>query len=385
MVGKLAYKIEVLTPVHVGSGQELSPSDYILDHNRQQVVRVNLSEMFKAKGFPINRFINAIKQPGFNLGREYGRVAALYPKYTLDAGENLAELSRWIGRPAGHIHEHIKDGGKPYIPGSSIKGALRSVILRYLYGIYGSEYEESVRRQLAKHKEKRVRKEFFSSPAEKRILGDPNHSLLRLLQVSDSSVVDASEMSLGCIKVLTLGQRSFRWKVLGSEQNLDDYEEATPVFFEALCQGTEISGRLKIDEILLRGELRAALGYSSEKIESVTRLAGTCRECAGELLNKEQRFYEKINFKTGFEAVDNLKQMLKSCRDNEMIFSMAWGGGYLAKAAGWKIDKDLMDEIRDEFRMGRENFEFPKSRKINFANGMPAGLIGWVKMTLEEE
>jgi len=68
-----------------------------------------------------------------------------------------------------------------------------------------------------------------------------------------------------------------------------------------------------------------------------------------------------------------------------MIFSMAWGGGYLAKAAGWKIDKDLMDEIRDEFRMGRENFEFPKSRKINFANGMPAGLNGWVKMTLEEE
>lgn len=386
MKGLYTYKLEALTPVHIGNGQKLLPSDYVIDRAESKVVRVNLPEMFRDRGFPFQRYIGAVKQPGFTLGNDYTRAGLQHPLYHLQAGENLNELVRVGGRPASFILEHIKETGKPYIPGSSIKGALRSVLLRHLLGEYAEIYEQGVKTQIQRHYERRQRKEFFSIPAEQRVLGDPNHSLLRILQVSDSSVIEGTKLSLGCVKILSLSRQGYRWKVLGSENNLDSYEDATPIFFEALPAKSELYGRIKIDASLCEKSILHALGWNQNKVDAITDLTAICLKDSFGLLQFEHAFFSRIDFKPGLDSIRRLKQQLETCGSNEAIFPISWGGGYLAKATGWKVDNKVMEEILNirEFGMGRNSFEFPKSRKISFSFGEPHDLLGWVKLTLEE-
>ena len=85
-MGKLAYQIEVLTPVHVGNGRQIHPSEYVLDSGARKIVRVDLDSLFQDRGFPIARYINAIRQPGFYLGSEFRNASVRHPYTSLHQG-----------------------------------------------------------------------------------------------------------------------------------------------------------------------------------------------------------------------------------------------------------------------------------------------------------
>ncbi|MBO8169046.1 MAG: type III-A CRISPR-associated RAMP protein Csm5 [Thermoanaerobacteraceae bacterium] len=383
MRGKMRYELEVLTPVHVGSGDRLLPSDYVIDSDSQTVVRVDMESMLRDSRFLVDRFIYAVKQQGFSLHKEFKNFALKHPKYRFTGPGTVAELTRYLGRSAGNILEHIKEGGKPYLPGSSLKGAIRSLLLRYLVSLNPLPYEEAIADQLkARREKKNTKKEFFSTPAEERVLGRTNFSLLRALQVGDSSTIDPSDLELACVKVLSLVRRGFCWKDLGKRANVDSYEDATPIFFEALPSGTVVTGFLKIDGDLLQKEVASELGYRSQGIKAITDLTGVCRKETRKLLDKELEFFQGIRLKPCIDAVEKLISELASCRENQMIIPLAWGTGYRAKAAGWVIDAEHFKKVRDEFNLGRDGFEFPKTRKVVFYHGKPHGLVGWVRITL---
>ena len=381
-MGKLAYQIEVLTPVHVGNGRQIHPSEYVLNSRAGKIVRVDLDSLFQDRGFPIARYINAIRQPGFYLGSEFGNASVRHPLYQFASGGNDSELSRHLRRPAGALLEHIKDGGKPYLPGSSLKGAIRSMLLRYLLvsDRNKAEYEERINTSIRAGR--RIRREFLSTEAENLVLGKTNSSLLRALQVSDSSTIEPSQLELGCAKVLSLTQEGYAWKDLGNRRNLDDFAEATPIFFESLPVGTVLSGSLKINDDLLSGYCAEQLSYRPEGIQAMKQLFSVCNQGSAELLQREAAFFEAIGLKSCLKATANLMSVVQSCQENQMVFPLAWGTGYNAKANGWVIDSDLMNMIRRDFNLGREGFEFPKSRKVLFSQGEPANLVGWVRLSI---
>jgi CRISPR-associated protein Csm5 len=384
-MGKLTYQIEVLTPVHVGNGRQILPPEYVLDSEARKIVRVDLDSLFREKGFPIVRYINAVRQPGFYLGSEFRTASVRHPLYQFKSGGNIHELSRYLRRSAGAFLEHIKDGGKPYLPGSSIKGAIRSLILKYLLSSDRSDYEEELNRSIRLRKEgKKEERQLktFSTEAENLVLGRTNRSLLRALQVSDSSTIEPSQLELGCVKILSLTQEGYAWKDLANRRNLKDFEDATPIFFESLPAGTILSGSFKTDDDLLTGYCADQLSYRSEGVQAIKRLFSVCKQGSMELLQKEAAFFEAIRLKPCLDAAINLMSVVQSCQENQMVFPLAWGTGYNAKANGWIIDSDLMDMVRREFNLGREGFEFPKSRKILFFQGEPANLVGWVRLSI---
>ena len=214
------------------------------------------------------------------------------------------------------------------------------------------------------------------------VLGRTNRSLLRALQVSDSSTIEPSQLELGCVKILSLTQEGYAWKDLANRRNLKDFEDATPIFFESLPAGTILSGSFKTDDDLLTGYCADQLSYRSEGVQAIKRLFSVCKQGSMELLQKEAAFFEAIRLKTCLDAAINLMSVVQSCQENQMVFPLAWGTGYNAKANGWIIDSDLMDMVRREFNLGREGFEFPKSRKILFFQGEPANLVGWVRLSI---
>jgi CRISPR-associated protein Csm5 len=386
MRGNWQYHMQVLTPLHIGSGQTLLPIEYVIDKSQDQVIRVDIPRFFRLPGFPIQKYTSQVKQAGFNLQGDFRQAALKCPLYVIKAGGNLAELQS-ASYESQRILEHIREVGQPYVPGSSLKGALRSMLLRCIVKDHQINYEAGLQNEVEQvefmdSRGKNRKKTYFSSRSEQRLLGDPNHSLLRVLQVSDSSRLDPSGLQLGCVKVLSQNQYTYRWKILGGEMNTEDAGKATPVFFEALAPGTKLEGRIKIDANLMSTGVARQLLFE-QKLSYIDNLVKYLQDGANRLLEHEKQFYEKLEFNPGIRQIEYLQKELQDCGDDSFILPLGWGTGYLAKAAGWIINVQLMERIRHNFAMGRPGFALPKSRKICFAQGEAVALPGWVRISLQ--
>lgn len=130
-----AYRVSLKTkgPVFVGSGREFSKKEYLfLKNHRIGIVDINrLYQVVKSHKREQDFEKYMLSDARMNLGKwlETQRIGEkeVLPclKYTLDSGDTV--LQRGTGVT---IMECVKDAyGCPYIPGSSIKGMLRTVLL----------------------------------------------------------------------------------------------------------------------------------------------------------------------------------------------------------------------------------------------------------------
>ena len=125
--------IETLGPLYIGSGHEIGKKDWIL--NRRDNTAYIIDEIKLFNYLRNNNLLSSFEK--FMLSNARGGLFEwakenkiindiIYQtsKYSLDC-ENIAQVNKVRG-----IQTFIKDGyGKPYIPGSSIKGAIRNVLL----------------------------------------------------------------------------------------------------------------------------------------------------------------------------------------------------------------------------------------------------------------
>ncbi|MDI6890222.1 MAG: type III-A CRISPR-associated RAMP protein Csm5 [Thermodesulfovibrionales bacterium] len=378
------YEIEVLTSLHIGSGEKIYPLEYVID---KEFIRVNMDKLFAEPSFQREMFIRESKKRDFYLGAFDKNNSLKYPLYkTAIALSTASELTNNIGTPNALVLNFIKEGKNFYIPGSSLKGAIRTAMLwNFLQEAnIRSEFEGSLKKELARKKDpkegRRVKRERFSLSSEEAILGRPNYSLLKALHAGDSDFLLPSSISVEVSRVLSKTGNGFKWKQLGRDGgNTDNPGDATPIFFEAVKSGTKIKGSIKIDEFLLSEEVAAAL-----KLRDITllkELAKTCNAFAYHHLEKEWNFFKSVGLKEIQDEIERIKKI--SLTDNEFLLHFAWGSGYEAKALGNTIDKSLFNEIRNEWNLGKRGMEFPKTRKIVFEDGKPKTVTGWVKLKLE--
>lgn len=134
-------KAEILTPVHIGDGTELEPLEYVI---KDKFYKVNLEEWLST--------LSGQKAKEFQklTGREYAQKSILTQlrqfirdnidinKYT----EWVADVSKTVKRryeekfdaPENQLRmpPFIRTGNRPFLPGSSIKGAIRTAYLNFL-------------------------------------------------------------------------------------------------------------------------------------------------------------------------------------------------------------------------------------------------------------
>lgn len=124
----MRVKIKILTPVHIGSGDSISPTGYFIDDKRGNFYFLNMDSLFQDPAFrPYKE--KFIKEAG--LSRYIGSIVPdqnLLKKhilYFLPASPD-ARKSNPI-----EIKAFIKSAGRPYVPGSSLKGAIISALLYF--------------------------------------------------------------------------------------------------------------------------------------------------------------------------------------------------------------------------------------------------------------
>lgn len=359
-------KLETLTAVHVGSGNFLQNRTEFFQSGNALYVTDERKVLDIIGTNHVQEWIQSISQRNsiVDVVHRFAPHAApdTFSKRRMECYNNL--------RPYDTLKESIHDGqGKPYIPGSSIKGAIRSAAL-------------------ATEAEKRHLKTASTnaSDSERLLFGkDPNHDIFRFLQVGDAFFKSGSEIATRLVMHLNMTERS---------RNLVTIEK--PQLIEAIREKCRSSFRLNINQNGLT-LTQKYLGIQTQPffMSSIPALINMCNEHTIKLLNRELDFWDAQKNYQGAEkylnAVDEILEKAEQCLGtNSCVLRLGHAVGWEFITGGWVRDEqgEIPEMIIKKARPHNDRYEsypFPKSRRAEESlSDDRGGLIGFVKLTLED-
>lgn len=114
----MKLKLRVLSPVHIGSGEELQPLDYVVEG--KTFYRIDMGRVFDDPGFDRDRFMEFVTGKNPYFGELDAGLGMRNSSYRLEAHFDTT-------KPRS-VKEFVKTGGMLYVPGSSIKGSVLSAL-----------------------------------------------------------------------------------------------------------------------------------------------------------------------------------------------------------------------------------------------------------------
>lgn len=369
---KIPCSIEILTPVHIGSGVKLAKDiDFIATRETVTIIpQSELMEYLEENPIELENFIKGYyKLDKINLG-------TLGKKYPIN-GERVFDIT-----------EFERNGfGKPYIPGSSIKGAIRTILLRKRFNELSPNEQTNLLRQVNSTK-----KEWASEPIVKKLLGDSsNENLMRALEIFDA---EFNEVSLEKVLILSLCNdeaTAYKWKRMGRDAvNQDDPSKATIIFVEALPIGAKGYSSISLSNFLFNNpEAKQQLKFSEPSLSDFESFVKTINNYSLEKLNEEKTFFQKLNSSKKLNEllknIDTLITETSKLQKDEVILRLSWGSGWKGMTGDF-LDNEWLQTFRSKYRLGKNNFPiFPKTRRIIFDGNEPKYVTGWIKIKLNDK
>ncbi len=380
----MRYRLTCLTPLLVGDGRKLSPIDYMVwkDH-------VNVLDQWRifrllAKGPRLEGYLSQLKKADKLDFASWGGFAQNFAGRRIPF-ENAAYSAYW-NRATGeslHIPTFAAGASGAYIPGSAIKGALRTGM------VFANWRENMLPDVLNRVKGDRVPRRPAES-AEEQALGAAGTNRMRFIGTGDSDVVPNTSFKVYLLRTSTLlprgGGFALGWKQ--SPRGASDGArpaESTPAFAEMAVPGAVFSGDWNEKQFFLDPEIRRAIrwpeGFNRAKVFEAVNVY------AAGLLMLQRQYASWAGMGLLDKSLEELEQRLAAARQNgSCLLSLGWGGGLCAKSA-W-LDSSNADyrQILEQFgfynRALASNLPFPKTRRIVFLNDRPATLPGWVELSI---
>jgi CRISPR-associated protein Csm5 len=274
----------------------------------------------------------------------------------------------------------------PYLPGSAIKGALRT-------GMLFLHWKDGALPNLERQGSERISSR-PGADAEEQALGTPSFSFMRAVGVSDSRPVAASLMKLYLLRVSTLhvrpsGRFELGWKQAprGSADGRHP-EESTPLFAEMAPPGAVFEGTWRENSYLAGPEVLRSLRWRQPV--TTASLLDAANQCAAQLLGVHKQYAASAGLGLLDKNLDQLLAELEAARasGHACLLSLGWGSGLLAKT-GW-LDteaaayRQLLREVPLYSKAIQSGLPFPKTRHIVFLSNQPATLPGWVRLEIAE-
>ncbi|MCS6775371.1 MAG: type III-A CRISPR-associated RAMP protein Csm5 [Chloroherpetonaceae bacterium] len=374
--------LEVLSPLHIGCGETLGPLDYVTWKTSEgikiQVLDLaGLVQARNAQGAPIDleNLARLMEQPGFD--REL-----LRQRFQITS-EQIGQATRYVlqqnlpdVRKRNEVRAHIRDvRERAYVPGTSLKGAIRTALLYHL----APEDTGRIRELATPEPGRRMRPEEAAGRLEKLAFGkSPNHDLMRVLQVSDSQ----SFRCQGPIRYDEFLLQADRVAVEGPE-----HEVGMTQWIEAIRPGAKTTLTIHYDTWLYSRQAEPELQFNRHR-EHIDQLFARCNAFARALLKEQQRMLEAAE---EHEAAHWCAQMLAQTETEEhALLSVGWGQGWLGTTIGLLFDPDdpnfhalaaqyqlARNQKRPEYYRGHE---FPGTLWVVRSGGRRYP-PGWVKLT----
>lgn len=425
------YRVTALTPVHIGTGKTLQagldfymePANQInvIDLDRMLILcaEAGIDPMPYVEEGRFDRLFSRVDSPPGGRQEFDPRMAPLMRLQQRQMTVTPAPASfdpsgavsyrarlRCRNRPDVLLEQIKTTSSLGYIPGSSIKGAIRTALwAKMLHEMdTRSQVEGKIRQQ-----GERGGREWAGQVGERVAFGkDPNHDLGRTIQVGDTH--PGARVSVIEVVIADLNQSGrLLWKNLTSRRIESDPRRATSIFCECLPTGAELDLEVRIDPWLFQQD---RLDFARHRY-LIDGLEAVCSEWASELIDREILFYRNGGLGVLASFYEN---RLRPALTNEegFLLQVGWGTGWTEKTAGHLLDEGLQADLRRWFDLGKllhagcggevrrrgrgyscqkckgrdipfQNVElvspFPKTRKVAFENGAPAYPLGWLKFS----
>ncbi len=404
--------LQVIAPVHIGSGERLSATEFQIEPrdgqaylsvfsldallrwiakqpNSEQLASLLTSSLGNPKSGGMREFIHNQKIPSHEV-----------ESYSLPLAGGVSpsevnEIRTFIKTATNHV----------FVPGSSLKGTFRSALLRGAF-IQRDNLREKAEQMISEGLQKNKNITFSDAiEAEAFVKSDveakkwSNYDLNRLLQIRDSKLLEAQEvLRLYAVRILSVsGKGSLHWK-----QNPRS-DAKTTLFVEMLPAGFTLSLPVAWQAYLL-SDLAAEIRQDDR--EAILIFWNEfLRQTSINLLKQEIEFYERHprpELRDWFEK--RLSQLEKS-DSNVALLPLGWGSGYDAKTITDLFSENTFNAIvsaydlkelkafRNVQGLGRPGntssarwlgaADSPKSRKVIYRNETQAMPVGWVAIRLD--
>ena len=359
--------ITTITPLHIGNGVTLLHEyDYAIHAGRTW--RIDNSAFLDAQQIDDPAFVETLATtPPARLLQDND--------YTLESPffHYVIRGTPRSGAEGAQLQEQLKDAyNRPYLPGSSLKGAFRTALGWQMWKDLGLRPEMRLLNRSPK---------WAAQSYERTIFGDtPNQDVLRAMQVSDSQPVPPE-------RLMVLNVR-----VLGRSGSLK-----SPIELEAIRPETNFEADVKLDLALFSGWAKKhnlRLG-GSKALEALPAIANTRTLLRAK---KELAWFASI---PNAARVRGFYEQLSKIQpeDNQFVLQLGWGTGWEDKTFGDCLSQDerFFSQVVSEYRMARGKNRgegpFPSSRRVAVAyrkdareniTETPAYPLGWVLVTFEE-
>lgn len=305
-----------LSPIFIGSGEKYSQLDYINKNNRIYILDFDkILEQIPAES--INDLTKEILV-NFKNNIWKGDIDKFLNKYNIDWNKFIEKEYDLIGKMGkNEINQFIKTGDRIYIPGSSIKGAIRTAVLFDIL-----KRNPDIKNRILPY----VLTDFRDQEIVKLIQSDGRTALLRALMISDSFLENKNNY----IKVIQT-----------NVYHLRDKEFTIPIFYEVLDKGFESKNSIKINYKLLDSNTLITQYFNLTKNEILRAINVFSRE----IIDYELKVFENQNDPNLSEVINfykDLKSQLDSLKKNECILRLGQG----SSAIGISLFLNFQDNIQ---------------------------------------
>jgi CRISPR-associated protein Csm5 len=362
-----AVTLTTLTPLHIGDGDELKQDfDFVAWNGR--TYRLDEDAILRAKEAQlIPDRAGQYPPPGHLLAEADYRNAALF-RYVLPGVPRSKKTD-------ARVKSFIKDiYDRPYIPGSSLKGALRTA----LAWMGWTEVKPKLDRGAIGRN-----RSWAGQPLERKLFGpDPNHDLLRALHVSDLARPGKAGEGLMLVNAQVLTKKS----------------AGSPVELEAVESEVVLTGTLTIDDVLFGPLAESELHLANRKHWLDELMARAQKHSAARIVRLAE-WYEKAD---GCEDVARFYRQLAEARlaANSAVLQIGWGAGWDGKTFSTHLQSDpqLFEQLVADFRLHRAapgspprkpGDPFPRSKRavmsVKAGVAKPVAPLGWVLVELRAQ
>lgn len=367
-------RIKTLTPIHIGSGNQLQyNSDFIEEkdvHTKERFIQV----------IDIRKILELIGEAQIEewlLSIEKKESTEKFMKRIMPDSELFSYSKRRIKCFAEEISiddtlkECLHNGlGLPYIPGSSLKGAIRTAVFTSL-----------VKNVNEKEKKILFRDRITASVLEKELFGSiPNTDIFRFIHIGDAYFDKNAEMVLRSVMYLNISKSSS----LRSKTGLSQLIEAIAPNNEAICQLD-----IKKDYYNWVQEKYPELNTPFE-VNDINKLFCWINAHTLRLVQDEVSIWTKLNetYSDADSYIDNMKAILyeiNNCQyGNECVLRVGYASGWRFTTGAWgetltNFKKNVIAASRPN-NSNYEEYDFPKSRRTS----EKGALLGFIKLTIEK-
>ena len=360
---------QVLTPISIGQGAEkdwVYGIDYLTKEDEDGnlwLYHLDLGKMVAA-GVDVNKMAQTFA--GGNPGAVNLLVGSKLEKVSdckMRLPVSSVEVEKALSNP---IKTFLRNQltGRPVLAGSSLKGALRSILFTYLRA-KGERDNESVFGKM-----------------------NDGSDFMRFIRVGD---FEFEETGLVNTKIFNLHQAGQEWeggwKHSGNKTTCDFDPIGFNTIYECLLPGATAQGAIMFADSLF--ERIPQQPYFTKKRElmrgndAIEKLCEIVKDATFDYLNKELDFFTEYwqgsNSTKIRDAINAVMDEIDNCNSNECILKMSAGSGFHSITGDWQYTD--YTEASGYYLNRKQGGELPKSRKIAVSGGKPFSLMGFIKLT----